>query len=76
MAELETSAGARGMGTFPGEWGMPVGSQFSEARAAWVAARVREHRAMAPLRRRAAEVKRAATDRVVRERQLLMHRER
>lgn len=75
MAEIEISAGmGRTLGVFPAEWGFPPGSQFSEQRAAWVAERVREHQAMAPLRARAAEVRQAVVDRVHRERQLLLAR--
>lgn len=75
MREVETSTGeGRSLGTFPAEWGMPPGSQFSEERAAWVRERVREHRSLTLMRRRAAEVKRASTDRVARERRLLLAR--
>lgn len=75
MGELEKSTAARTLDTFPVEWGMPPGSRFSEERARWVAARVREHRSLSLVRRRAAEMKRASTDRVVRERQLLLARQ-
>jgi hypothetical protein len=51
---LETAAGARGWDTFPPDWGIPPGSQFSEERAAWVRSKVCEHQRWTPARVRAA----------------------
>lgn len=34
---VESSAGARGLGVFPPEWGTPPGTTYSEERALWVA---------------------------------------
>jgi len=53
---VEQSEMGRGMGVFPMEWGVPAGSQFSEERKQWVAARVQEHRSLQRLRRKAAAV--------------------
>ena len=34
--QIENADGARGLGTFPAEWGIPRGAPYSEERAAWV----------------------------------------
>jgi hypothetical protein len=39
--QIENAAGVRGLGTFPAEWGIPRGAQYSEERAAWVRRNVR-----------------------------------
>ena len=44
----------RGSGSFPAEWGTPQGSQFSEARAAWVRRNVEARIGLAPYRQLAA----------------------
>jgi hypothetical protein len=36
----ETSAGPRGDGTFPPDWGRPPGTRWSEERALWITANV------------------------------------
>lgn len=51
--DVEQSEIGRGMGVFPSEWGVPAGSQFSEERKQWVAARVQEHSSLQRLRRKA-----------------------
>ncbi|MFC9051812.1 hypothetical protein [Streptomyces anthocyanicus] len=54
--DVEQSEIGRGMGVFPTEWGVPAGSQFSEERKQWVAARVQEHSSLQRLRRKAASM--------------------
>ena len=54
--DVEQAESGRGMGVFPAEWGMPAGSQFSEERKRWVAARVQEHGSLQRLRRKAASM--------------------
>jgi hypothetical protein len=60
-------------GSFPAEWGTPPGGQFSEERAAWVAERVREQRAV---RRVAEEQTRARGGEQARRRRALLMRRR
>lgn len=64
----------RTFGTFPPEWGMPPGTQFSEERAAWVRKRVTEHRALVAVRERATAVSATRAAHVRRQRQLLLTR--
>jgi len=54
--DVERSEVSRGMGIFPTEWGVPAGSQFSEERKQWIAARVQEHSSLQRLRRKAASM--------------------
>lgn len=51
---VEMADGARGIGTFRAEWGIPHGRQYSEERAKWVRERVREHMALQNVQGRAA----------------------
>lgn len=47
----ETAVEARRpLRTYPQEWGLPPGAQYSEERAAWVYTHVVEHRKMEPYR--------------------------
>lgn len=65
----------RGLSVFPSEWGVPAGRQFSPERARWVAARVREHRALNTQRQRAREMSsRGDGGQRARRRALLMRR--
>jgi hypothetical protein len=46
----EHALGPRGPGAFPESWGTPAGRQFSEERAAWVAAHAAREQRDQPLR--------------------------
>ncbi|MFG3493779.1 hypothetical protein [Streptomyces sp. NPDC047928] len=76
MAGTEEQAQVRrGLGsTFPAEWGVPPGRQYSEERARWIVERVREHQALTAVRRRAREVSRTGGEHTRRAQQLLMRR--
>ncbi|MFC4054647.1 hypothetical protein ACFOY4_33575 [Actinomadura syzygii] len=71
---IETSESNRAFGPFPAEWGTPAGARFSEERTRWVAERVREHRALQAVRRRAAAEQRLGAEHVRRALRLLQLR--
>ena len=64
----------RTFGTFPAEWGTPVGTQFSEERARWVRDRVQEHRTLTDLQHRAAARTTIGAQHAQRRRHLLLKR--
>jgi hypothetical protein len=73
MGARELDSGDRN-GPFPAEWGTPPGSRWSEARARWIAARVREHMGLTAARRRAREIARAGVESVRRYQRLIAAR--